>query len=118
MGFRRTAAGKSRRGKICNERIREMVATHTTVEDIKTKMLIQYGHVEWNARRQIAVSKSTNGHHRTEGKGKGRGEIRRKALITKWKRENYRKIYRHAERNEDQAVEDVVERYENDYIIE
>ena len=47
MDFWRRAAGKSRIERVRNERIREiMEVRHTIVDDIKTKQLIWYGHVQ------------------------------------------------------------------------
>lgn len=47
MDFWRRSAGISRRDHIRNERIREIMgAEHTIIDDIKTKQLIWYGHVQ------------------------------------------------------------------------
>jgi hypothetical protein len=45
MDFWRRSAGKSRRERIRNERIREMKVNTTIVEDIRTNQLRWYGHV-------------------------------------------------------------------------
>lgn len=47
MDFWRRAAGRSRREKVTNEIIREIMGVkHTIMDDIKTKQLMWYGHVQ------------------------------------------------------------------------
>ena len=47
MDFWRRSAGRSRRKRVTNEKIREIMdVKHSLVDDIKTKQLIWYSHVQ------------------------------------------------------------------------
>ncbi|XP_030763072.1 uncharacterized protein LOC115887736 [Sitophilus oryzae] len=47
MNYWRRSAGKSKREQITNNRVREIMGVeHTTVDDMRTKQLIWFGHVQ------------------------------------------------------------------------
>ena len=54
MDYWRRSAGKSRKDRVPNDRIREIMGvTHTIIDDIKTKQLIWYGHVQRMAENRL-----------------------------------------------------------------
>ena len=101
MDFWRRAAGKSRIEKMRNDRIREIMGVgHTIVDDIKTKQLIWYGHVQRMAEnrlpKQILLWTPQGRRRRVRPRRSWRDGI-----IRSYKREDYPKICGETERNGD-----------------
>lgn len=73
MDFWRKSVGKSRKERVTNERIRNIMGiTHTLVDEVKTKQLIWFGHVQRMKKERI----SKQLHWRPQGRRK-RGRPRR-----------------------------------------